>query len=190
MVHPKKKKPWPKLSAPGGQEWRTRDTGGREVGMAIKGSPGAFWWWDCCISWLWWIHKHRQVIKWHRTTYTRVQAMLQKSKLDRGLCWCRYPVSDTVILLFKVLSLGETGWRVHKLSLHYFLQMHADLQNALICKTTATWPLFLPLSPANWNVSEMAGVEAAILGHPLDLGNGGCSHYSNKMGEVWSLRTT
>ena len=101
--------------------------------------------------------------------HTWVQAMLQKSKLGRGLCWCQYPVSDTVILLFKVLSLGETRWRVHELSLYYFLQMHVDLQNASICKTTATWPLFLPFSPANWNVSEMA----PILGHPLDLGSGG-----------------
>lgn len=32
---------------------------------------------------------------------------------------------------FKLLSLGETRWRVHRISLYYFLQMHMDLLKKL-----------------------------------------------------------
>ena len=43
---------------------------------------------------------------------------------------CQYPGCDTVLQLCKMLPLEETSWRVHKISLYYFLQLHVNLQLA------------------------------------------------------------
>lgn len=57
-------------------------------------------------------------------------------------------------------------------------------------KMTTILPLFIPVSSAKWNADEMAGVEAAVLGRQLALGNGSCSQFQNdKMRGAKSLRT-
>lgn len=45
-----------------------------------------------------------------------------------GLYQCHFPSCETVLYVWRMSTLGETGWRIYRLYLYYFLQLCMDLQ--------------------------------------------------------------
>jgi hypothetical protein len=39
----------------------------------------------------------------------------------KDACLCQYPGCDSVVKFFKILPLGEIGWKAPSIFLHYFL---------------------------------------------------------------------